>query len=84
MDLVTLALYVGYFLLILGTAGAVIGPLTKDPFKRFLNIEVPAIGVCLIFLAYNQTLALMTFLGVNAIITLVLVRAIIKTKEIEE
>ncbi|MBA2847352.1 energy-converting hydrogenase A subunit E [Methanococcus maripaludis] len=74
----------GYFLLIIGTVGAVIGPLTKDPFKRFLNIEVPAIGVCLIFLAYNQTLALMTFLGVNAILTLVLVRTIIKNEELEE
>ncbi|AEK20473.1 EhaE family protein [Methanococcus maripaludis] len=84
MDLITLTLYVGYFLLIIGTVGAVIGPLTKDPFKRFLNIEVPAIGVCLIFLAYNQTLALMTFLGVNAILTLVLVRTIIKNEELEE
>lgn len=84
MDLITLTLYVGYFLLIVGTVGAVIGPLTKDPFKRFLNIEVPAIGVCLIFLAYNQTLALMTFLGVNAILTLVLVRTIIKNEELEE
>ncbi|MDK2929677.1 MAG: energy-converting hydrogenase subunit [Methanococcus sp.] len=84
MDLITLTLYVGYFLLIIGTVGAVIGPLTKDPFKRFLNIEVPAIGVCLIFLAYNQTLALMTFLGVNAILTLVLVRTIIKNEEMEE
>ncbi|MBM7409493.1 energy-converting hydrogenase A subunit E [Methanococcus maripaludis] len=71
-------------MLIIGTVGAVIGPLTKDPFKRFLNIEVPAIGVCLIFLAYNQTLALMTFLGVNAILTLVLVRTIIKNEELEE
>ncbi|ABR54669.1 conserved hypothetical protein [Methanococcus vannielii SB] len=84
MDLITLTMYTGYFLLILGTVGAVIGPMTKDPFKRLLNIEVPSIGVCLVFLAYNQTLALMTFLGVNAILTLILVRAILKNVELEE
>ncbi|MDK2789734.1 MAG: energy-converting hydrogenase subunit [Methanothermococcus sp.] len=84
MDLIGLTTYGGYFLLIIGTLGAIFGPMTDDPLRRFLNIEVPSMGVLLIFLAYNETLALMTYLGVNTILMLVLVRAILKNEELEE
>ncbi|AEH07015.1 (NiFe)-hydrogenase-3-type complex Eha, membrane protein EhaE [Methanothermococcus okinawensis IH1] len=84
MNLIILTTYIGYFLLIVGTIGAIFGPMVDDPFKRLLNMEVPSMGVSLIFLAYNETLALMTYLAVNAILMLVLVRAIIKNEEMEE
>ena len=83
MDLVILTTYIGYFLLIIGTIGAIFGPMSNDPLKRLLNIEVPSMGVALILLAYNETLALMTFLAVNAVLMLVFVRAIIKNEELE-
>jgi energy-converting hydrogenase A subunit E len=82
-DLVILTTYCGYFMLIVGTLGAIFGPMSDDPFKRLLNIEVPSIGVALILLVYNETLALMTFLAVNTILMLVFVRAIIKNEELE-
>jgi len=83
MNLVILTTYIGYFLLIMGTIGAIFGPMSNDPLKRLLNIEVPSMGVALILLAYNETLALMTFLAVNAVLMLVFVRAIIKNEELE-
>ncbi len=81
-DLVTLTLYCGYILLIVGALGVIFGPGADDPFKRFLNMEVPALGTSLILLSYNHTLALMTFLMVNTLVMIVVVRAIIKNKEI--
>ncbi|HIP17249.1 MAG TPA: DUF2107 domain-containing protein [Methanothermococcus okinawensis] len=83
MDLIILTLYLGYFLLILGTIGVITGPKVNDPLNRLLNIEVPSLGLMLIFLAYNQTLALMTYIAINSIITLVFVRTIIKNGELE-
>ncbi len=83
MDLLLLTTYCGYFMLIVGTIGAIFGPMTDDPLKRLLNIEVPSIGVSLIFLVYNETLALMTFLAVNAILTLILIRTILKNEELD-
>ncbi len=74
-------LYCGYFLLIFGSIGCIFGPNTKDPFIRFLNLEVPSIGLCLIFLVYNETLALMTYIAVNTILMVVLVRSILKKEE---
>jgi len=83
MDIVVSTLYLGYFLLIFGTLGVVVGPKTKDPLIRFLNVEIPAVGVMLIFLAYNQTLALMTYIAINSIIALVFIRTIIRKEELE-
>ncbi len=83
MNLVVLTTYIGYFLLIIGVIGAIFGPMTNDPLKRLLNIEVPSMGVALIFLAYNETLALMTYIAVNSVLMLVFVRAIIKNEELE-
>ncbi|WP_456472284.1 EhaE family protein [Methanocaldococcus sp.] len=75
-----LTLYIGYFLLIFGSLGAIFGPKVEDPFVRFLNVEVASMGVSLIFLSYDETLALMTYLAVNALLTIIIVRAIIINK----
>ncbi|AXI24894.1 hypothetical protein CFE53_01440 [Methanofervidicoccus sp. A16] len=83
MDIVLSTLYLGYFLLIFGTLGVVVGPNTKDPLVRLLNVEIPAVGVMLIFLAYNLTLALMTYITINALIALVFIRTIIRKEELE-
>ena len=83
MDVVVPTLYLGYSLLILGTLGVIIGPKTEDPLVRFLNVEIPTVGVMLVFLAYNLTLALMTYITVNVLITLVFIRTIIKREELE-
>jgi len=83
IDLLILSTYCGYFMIIVGTLGAIFGPMTNDPLKRLLNMEVPSIGVALIFLAYNETLALMTYIAVNTILMVVLIRAIIKNEESE-
>ena len=37
----------------------------------------------LIFLAYNHTLALMTYIAINSLIVLVFIRAIIRKEELE-
>ena len=83
MDIVVSTLYLGYFLLIFGTLGVILGPETRDPLVRFLNVEIPTIGVMLIFLAYNHTLALMTYIAINSLIALVFIRAIIRKEELE-
>ncbi len=83
IDLLILSTYCGYFMIIVGTLGAIFGPMTNDPLKRLLNMEVPSIGVALILLAYNETLALMTYIAVNTILMVVLIRAIIKNEESE-
>ncbi|XRO76663.1 EhaE family protein [Methanocaldococcus sp. 10A] len=84
MELVKYLLYLGYILVVIGTLGAIFGPKVDNPFIRMMNVEVPTIGVSLIFLAYDEDLALMTFIAVNAILSLILVRAVILNAEFEE
>jgi len=78
---VQLFFYTGCILAILGSIATVIGPGVKDPIVRTFNTEVAAIGVSLIFLVYNHTLALMTFVAATAVITLILLRAITRLEE---
>lgn len=73
--------YTGCILVILGSVATVIGPGVKDPLVRTLNTEIPAIGVSLIFLTYNHTIALLTFIAATVVITLVLLRAIVRLEE---
>jgi len=73
--------YTGCILAIIGTIASVAGPGVKDPVVRTINTEVVAIGVSLIFLIYNHTLALMTFIAATAVITLILLRAITRLEE---
>jgi energy-converting hydrogenase A subunit E len=73
--------YTGCFLVVIGSIATVIGPGVKDPLVRTLNTEIPAVGISLIFLTYNHTIALVTFIAATAIITLILLRAIVRLEE---
>jgi len=73
--------YTGCVLAILGSIATLAGPGVKDPIVRTFNTEIAAIGVSLIFLSFNHTLALMTFVAATAAITLILLRAITRLEE---
>ena len=73
--------YTGVALVIIGSIGTVIGPGVKDPIIRTLNTEIPAVGVSLIFLTYNHTIALLTFIAATTIITMILLRALVRLEE---
>jgi energy-converting hydrogenase A subunit E len=73
--------YTGCVLVVIGSIATIMGPGVKDPLIRTLNTEIPAVGVSLIFLTYNHTLALVTFIAATAIITLILLRAIVRLEE---
>jgi energy-converting hydrogenase A subunit E len=73
--------YAGCTLVIVGSLATVIGPGVKDPLVRTLNTEIPAIGLSLIFLTYNSTIALLTFIAATSIITLILLRTIVRLEE---
>jgi energy-converting hydrogenase A subunit E len=75
--------YTGVALVILGSLGTVFGPGVKDPIIRTLNTEIPAVGVSLIFLTYNHTIALLTYIAATTIITMILLRAIVRLEEME-
>lgn len=73
--------YSGCILLVLGTIGTLIGPGVKDPLIRALNTEVAAIGISLVFLTYNHTIALLTYIAASVIITMILLRAVARLEE---
>jgi energy-converting hydrogenase A subunit E len=73
--------YAGCTLVIVGSLATVIGPGVKDPLVRTLNTEIPAVGLSLIFLTYNSTIALLTFIAATSIITLILLRTIVRLEE---
>ena len=70
-----LTFYLGLALLVLGVIGVAF-PAEKTPLTRLINLEVPAFGLLLIMLAYNEMLALLTFIATTTITTFVLVRVI--------
>ena len=74
--------YTGVLLTILGSLGTAIGPGVKDPLVRALNTEIAAVGVSLIFLTYNHTIALVTYIAATTIITMILLRAIVRLEEV--
>ncbi len=74
--------YTGVALVILGGLGTAIGPGVKDPIVRTLNTEIAAVGVSLIFLTYNHTIALVTYIAATTIITMILLRAIVRLEEV--
>lgn len=65
----------GCIILIIGVIAAGF-PRPNSYLSRLISLEIPAFGLLLIMLAYDEMLALMTFVGVTAISTFVLVRAI--------
>lgn len=73
--------YAGCILAIIGSIATVAGPGVNDPIVRTFNTEIAAVGISLIFLVYNHTLALMTFVAATAAITLILLRAITRLEE---
>jgi energy-converting hydrogenase A subunit E len=73
--------YTGCILVIVGSLATVMGPGVKDPVVRTINTEIPAVGISMIFLTYNHTIALVTFIAATAIITLVLLRAVVRLEE---
>ena len=73
--------YTGCTLVIVGSLATVVGPGVKDPLVRTLNTEIPAVGLSLIFLTYNSTIALLTFIAATTIITLILLRTIVRLEE---
>jgi energy-converting hydrogenase A subunit E len=42
--------------------------------NRLINLEIPAWGLLLIMLSFDETLAILTFVAVTAITTFVIVR----------
>ena len=73
--------YTGCALMLLGSIATVIGPGVKDPVIRTLNTEVAAVGISMILLTYNHTIALLTFVASTLIITMILLRAITRLEE---
>lgn len=73
--------YTGCALTLIGSIGTVIGPGVKDPIVRTLNTEIAAVGVSMIFLTYNHTIALLTFVAATVIITMILLRAVVRLEE---
>ena len=74
--------YVGLALAIFGSIATVWGHGVKDPIIRTINTEVASVGVSLILLTYNSTLALLTLIATTIIVTLILFRAIARLEEI--
>lgn len=71
----------GSFLLILGAIATVAGPGVKDPIIRTLNTEIAAVGLSLILLTYNHTLGLLTYIATSVIMTMILLRLIVRLDE---
>jgi membrane-bound hydrogenase subunit ehaE len=68
---------IGFGLIILGTV-ATAWPSPKDYITRLINLELPAFGILLVMLSFDETLALLTFIAVTAISTFLFVRVIEK------
>lgn len=65
----------GCIILLAGVAAAAF-PRERDYISRLIHVEIAGIGLMLVMLAYNETIALLTFVAVTAIATIVLVRVI--------
>lgn len=63
----------GMAILITGVCAAAF-PRPKNYLNRLINVEIPAWGLLLVMLSYDETLALLTFVTVTGISTFVLVR----------
>jgi energy-converting hydrogenase A subunit E len=63
----------GLVLILAGTISSVF-PRPKTYLARLINLEIPAWGLLLVMLSYNEALALLTFGGVSALSTFIYVR----------
>jgi len=73
--MISVEFILGALLLVFGTF-IVAFPREKDYVTRLISLEVPAWGLLLVMLSFDETLALLTFIAVTAISTFVLVRVI--------
>ena len=71
---------VGFIILIIGTIITAF-PGNRDYRTRLINLEIPAFGLLLITLSYDEALALMTFIAVSTLSTFVMVLVIERTEE---
>ena len=71
--MITPELVLGLAILFIGVIAAAF-PVPKTYLSRLINLEIPAWGLLLIMLAYDEAIALLTFVAVTAIATFVLVR----------
>jgi energy-converting hydrogenase A subunit E len=68
---------IGLAILLVGTIAAAF-PRPKTYLTRLINLEIPAWGLLLVMLSYNEALALFTFGGVSALTTFIYVRVMQK------
>jgi energy-converting hydrogenase A subunit E len=67
----------GLVLILAGTMASAF-PQPKTYLVRLINLEIPAWGLLLVMLSYNEALALFTFGGVSALSTFIYVRVMQK------
>jgi energy-converting hydrogenase A subunit E len=67
----------GLALILVGTIASAF-PRPKTYLVQLINLEIPAWGLLLVMLSYNEALALLTFGGVSALSTFIYVRVIQK------
>jgi len=68
---------IGLIVLVAGTI-AVAFPRPADYLTRLINLEIPAFGLLLVMLSYNEALALLTFGAISVLSTFIYVRVIQK------
>ena len=71
---------IGLIVLVAGSI-AVAFPQPKDYLIRLINLEIPAFGLLLIMLSYNEALALLTFGAITVLSTFIFVR-VLQKKEV--
>jgi energy-converting hydrogenase A subunit E len=67
----------GLALLLIGTVASAF-PGRRDYLTRLIHLEIPAWGLLLVMLSYDEALALFTFGGVSALSTFIYVRVMQK------
>jgi energy-converting hydrogenase A subunit E len=67
----------GLILILVGTVASAF-PRPKTYLVQLINLEIPAWGLLLVMLSYNEALALFTFGGVSALSTFIYVRVMQK------
>jgi len=68
---------IGLVILLAGTVASAF-PRPKTYLVQLINLEIPAWGLLLVMLSYNEALALFTFGGVSALSTYIYVRVMQK------
>ncbi|PWR72464.1 DUF2107 family protein [Methanospirillum stamsii] len=68
----SLEFIIGLIILVIGT-GACAFPRDREYLTRIINLEIPAFGLLLVALSFDETLALLTFIAVSTLTTFVLV-----------